>query len=220
MLFLSHILNNDTLIYTNRNKFKQIKKSDMLKAGIENDTTISTMVYIGTHIGITYYFYQDRQTIKNFDVNFWIFKKPLIVTIYQNELIINKQLINKLNTIKNIGYDILIVKISICNYREDNKFRKENYGFHEDIYDYLVNKFPNIRELKFDSISVSNFLKRMLGKELHKRFLDLQKPILLLENIDLRDINEETKINKIIVSPLRIDNYNRPPRTILGVLID
>ena len=115
---------------------------------------------------------------------------------------------------------MLIVKTGICNIRNDEKFWKENYGFHGDIYNFLVANFPSIRIIGFDSISVSSFANRMIGRESHKIFLNPQKPILLLEDMDLQIIDENTKLKEIIVSPLRISKCDGLPCTVFGVLND
>ncbi len=220
MIFLSHILDENTPTYGDRNRFKQIKKSDILNGDVANNTNILTTVHIGTHIDMPYHFYKNGQTIEDYDADFWIFKKSLVLEIKQDNLIINEQLIDRLKYIEDIGYDILIVKTGICNIRYSDKFWKENFGFHGDIYDYLIDYFPSIRVLGFDSISVSSFVNRMIGRESHKRFLNPKKPILLLEDMDLRYINEELDIKKIIVSPLRIANCDGLPCTVFGVLND
>ena len=220
MLFLSYILDEQTPTYGNRNKFKQIKKSDISKGDVANDTTIISTVHIGTHIDMPYHFYGNGQTIENFDADFWIFNKPLIIEINQDDLIINKILIDKLNNIEDIGYDILIVKTGICDIRYDENFWKNNYGFHGDIYDILVGKFSSIRVLGFDSVSVSSFANRILGRESHKRFLNPNNPILLLEDMDLRGINKYTKLKEVIVSPLRIASCDGLPCTVFGILDD
>jgi len=220
MIFLSHILDEKTPTYGDRNKFKQIKKSDILNGDAANDTYISTTVHIGTHIDMPYHFYEDGQTIKDYDANFWIFKKPLILEIESEQLLINEELTSRLNQIKDIGYDILIVKTGICNIRNNEEFWKNNYGFHGDIYNMIVEKFPTIKVFGFDSISISSFANRMVGRESHKIFLNPKKPILLLEDMDLRDIDDETDIKEIIVSPLRIENCDGLPCTVFGVLND
>ena len=220
MIFLSYLLNQNTPTYGNRSKFEQLKKSNIAKGDVANDTSISTTVHIGTHIDMPYHFYEDGQTIEDFDANFWIFENPLVIEINQKELIINELLLKKLDKIKDNSYDILIVKTGICNIRDDDKFWSDNYGFHPDIYDYLTNKFPTIRVLGFDSISVSSFANRMLGRESHKRFLNYKKPILLLEDMDLINIDENTKLKKVIVSPLRISNCDGLPCTVFGELDD
>ena len=86
-LFLSYILDKNTPTYGNRNRLKQVKKSDISKGDIANDTFISTTVHIGTHIDMPYHFYKDGQTIEDFNADFWVFKKEEILKyIYTNFL--------------------------------------------------------------------------------------------------------------------------------------
>jgi kynurenine formamidase len=220
-VFLSYILDEQTPTYGNRNKFERIKKSDISKGDIANDTAITTTVHIGTHIDMPYHFYEKGQTIENYDANFWIFKNPLIVEIKPKNIIIKDELIDILkNKNSKLSYDILIVKTGICHRRESNEFWQSNFGFHPDIYDYLIENFPNIKVLGFDSISVSSFRNRMLGRESHKRFLNPTKPILLLEDMDLREISEDRKIKEIIIAPLRISKCDGLPCTVFGILND
>ncbi len=218
--FLSYVLDTDTPTYGNRNRFEQVKKSDISKGDVANDTTISTTVHIGTHIDMPYHFYEYGQTIEDYDADFWKFKNPLFIEIEQDDLIINEKLIDKLRAIEDSGYDILIVKTGICNLRGEENFWKSNYGFHGDIYDFLIDKFPSVRVIGFDSISVSSFANRMIGRESHKRFLNPKKPILLLEDMDLRYVNNNTNFKEIIVSPLRIAKCDGLPCTVFGVLND
>jgi len=220
MIFLSYILSVETPTYGNRNKFEISKKSDMSKGDVANDSQISTTVHIGTHIDMPFHFYENGQIIEDFSADFWLFKNPLIVEIEPKNLIIKDELIARLENIEDNSYDILILKSGICNIRGRDEFWKNNYGFHPDIYDYLTSKFPNIRVFGFDSISVSSFQERLLGREAHRRFLNPDKPILLLEDMDLRNIDEKSKIDRILVSPLRISACDGIPCTVFGITDD
>lgn len=220
MIYLSYILEANTPTYGNRNRFEQIKKSDISCGDVANDTSIYTTVHIGTHIDMPYHFYENGNTIEDYSADFWRFETPLFIEIEQEDLIIRDKLIKKLNSIRDIGYDMLIIKTGICDRRDRDEFWENNYGFHPDIYDYLVQNFPNIRVLGFDSISVSSFANRVLGREAHKRFLNPKNPILLLEDMDLRTINKDIKLKELIVSPLRISNCDGLPCTVFGVLND
>lgn len=217
MQFLSYTLNPSTPTYGNRNKFEIIKKSDISKGDIANDSLMSTTVHIGTHIDMPYHFYDDGQTLLDFETRFWIFYNPLIIEIEPKNLIIKNELIEKLDQLNDNKYDILIVKTGICFKRQEEVFWESNYGFHPDIYDYLRKNFPYVRVLGFDSISVSSFSDRALGREAHKRFLNPKEPILLLEDMDLRDITENSTFFRIIVSPLRIEHCDGLPCTIIGL---
>lgn len=218
--YLSHTINKSTPTYGNRNEFIIEKKSDISNGDIANDSYFTTTSHIGTHIDMPYHFYENGQTIEDYDADFWIFKKPLFIEVNQNELIIKDKLIDVLNKIADNEYDILIVKTGICNLRSEENFWKKNYGFHPKIYNILIEKFPSIRMFGFDSISVSSLSNRTLGRESHRTFLNPKKPILLLEDMKLDEINELTKFDKIIVSPLRIERCDGLPCTIFGILND
>ena len=220
MTYLSYILDKDTPTYGNRNRFEIEKKSDISKGDVANDSSISTTVHIGTHIDMPYHFYEDGQTIEDFGADFWFFKRVLFIEIEPNSYIIKDEVIKKLATIKDIGYEILVVKTGICHRRDSQEFWAENYGFHPDIADYLREYFPKIRVIGFDSISVSSLTDRMLGREAHKRFLDPINPILLLEDMDLRELNKRSTIIELIISPLRISKCDGLPCTVFGVLDD
>ncbi len=228
IIFLSYILNENSPSYGNRNVFQITKNSDINKGDIANDSSIKTTVHIGTHLDMPYHFYEDGQTIGDFPADFWVFSKKEILFIElkveNGELIIKDKLIDELEKIvlnsqfSILNYKLLIVKTGICNIREDEKYWKENYGFAPEIYDYLIEKFTNIRVFGFDSISISCFKDRMIGREAHKRFLNPKRPILLLEDMDLRYINKNINLNKIIIAPLRIAKCDGLPCTIIGVV--
>jgi kynurenine formamidase len=220
MIFLSYLLDQKTPSYGDRNTFEITKKSDMLNGDIANDSFISTTVHIGTHIDMPYHFYNDGQTIEDFDADFWIFNKPLLISIEPQSLLIKNELIERLDTLADEGFDLLIVRTGICDIRDEQRYWSENYGFHPDIYDYIVRKFPSVRVFGFDSISVSGITDRLAGREAHKRFLNPKKPILLLEDMDLRDFDKISAIKKIIVAPLRISQCDGLPCTIFGLFND
>ena len=68
----------------------------------------------------------------------------------------------------------------------------------------------------FDSISVSSFANRALGREAHKAFLNPVKPILLLEDMDLRDVSEQKIINEVFIAPIRIKKCDGLPCSVIA----
>ena len=216
-VYFSYILDENTPTYGNRNKFITTKKSDISKGDVANDTTIQTTVHIGTHIDMPYHFFEDGQTIEDFDCGYFSFENILFIEFTPKELIIKDELIKLLDKIKDKNkYEILIVKTGICNKRDTQEFWESNYGFDPSIAKYLRDLFPNIRVLGFDSISVSSFTHRMIGREAHKAFLDPKSPILLLEDMDLREITERSIIQKLTIAPLRIAKCDGLPCTVIA----
>lgn len=217
LVYLSYILDKDTPTYGNRNKFICEKKSDMSKGDVANDTSIATTVHIGTHIDMPYHFFEEGQTIEDFNIDYFRFEKILLIDMIPQDIIVKDDLIQMLD-MKNdkLKYDMLIVKTGICHSRDKEVFWKTNYGFDPSIANYLRDKFPNIRVIGFDSVSVSSFSNRLLGRESHKAFLNPGKPILLLEDMDLTKINQKSKIVNLDIAPLRIANCDGLPCTIIA----
>ena len=216
-VYLSYILDDNTPSYGNRNKFITTKKSDISRGDVANDTTVETTVHIGTHIDIPYHFFEDGQTIEDFDIDFFNFENILFIEINPKDLIIKNELLNKLEEIENKEiYELLIVKTGICNSRENKEFWESNFGFDPEIAFYLKAFFPKIRVLGFDSISVSSFQNRMIGREAHKAFLNPQNPILLLEDMDLTSVNKNTNFERVIIAPLRIIKCDGLPCTVIA----
>ncbi|HIO70317.1 MAG TPA: cyclase [Campylobacterales bacterium] len=211
--YLSYTLNRDTPTYGNRNRFQIIRNSDISKGDIANDSSISTTLHIGTHIDMPFHFYQDGQTVEDFDIDFWYFNNPLFLEIEPRDLIIYDEVVEQLEKLENIGQDILIIKTGICDIRDSEKFWRENYGFSPNLYDYLIKKFPEIRVIGFDSISISSFQNREEGREAHRRFLNPKRPILILEDMDLREVKI---LKRVQIVPLRVSNSDGLPCTVIA----
>jgi arylformamidase len=216
-IYLSYVLDENTPTYGNRNKFNLYKKSSILNGDIANDSFIETTVHIGTHIDMPYHFYENGQTIGDFDVEYFYFSNVLFLELNPNELVIKDELIDLLKEINNKdSYDSIIVKTGICYKRKEEIFWKKNYGFHPEVACYIRENFPKVKVFGFDSISVSSFANRMIGREAHKVFLNPEKPILLIEDMDLRKINFNNKIKFLQVIPFRISKSDGLPCTVIG----
>lgn len=216
-IYLSFILDKNTPTYGNRNKFICEKRSDISNGDVANDSSLNTTVHIGTHIDMPYHFFEDGQTIEDFNIDFFSSSNVLYLDLIPKDIIIKDDLIEKLNVVKNKEkYEILIIKTGICNRRDQNEFWENNFGFAPEIADYLRTNFPNVRIIGFDSISISSFSNRMLGRKSHKAFLNPNKPILLLEDMDLTKLDKESQISKIVIAPLRIANCDGLPCTVIA----
>lgn len=218
-VYLSHIISKNTPLYGGRNEhFNLFKTSDITEGKTANDTRIETTVHIGTHVDMPYHFYSDGQTIEDFSLDYWFFTKPLYVEIVPKGFVIFDEIVAILNQCTQNDYDILIVKTGIGVKRGTESFWQENYGFSPLLYDYLKSNFPSIRVLGFDSISISSWQERELGKLAHKAFLNPQSPILILEDMDLSFLHNSTTLKEVIIAPLRIEKCDGLPCSVIGII--
>ncbi len=219
-VYLSYILDEKTPTYGNRNRFVCEKKSDISKGDVANDSSMTTTVHIGTHIDMPYHFFEEGQTIEDFDIDYFSSENVLFVELAPQNLIIKEELTEQLQSVDGKeSYEFLIIKTGICHLRDSETFWKSNYGFNPSVASYLREVFPRIRIIGFDSISVSSFAHRMVGREAHRVFLDPSSPILILEDMDLRSLHAGSKIIKMDIVPLRIAQCDGLPCTVLAEIV-
>lgn len=219
--FLSYILDEETPTYGNRSRFIIEKSSSIRNGDVANNSCLYSTAHIGTHVDMPYHFYEHGQKIIDFPPDFWIFNNVLFLEIEPRNIIIKNEIIDKLCDIEDKDiFDILILKTGACYIRKEKRFWENNYGFSPEIADYLKNHFPNIRLVGFDSISVSSFAARDVGRQAHRRFLDPDDPIILLEDMDLTQVDSSCNINKVIVCPLRIAESDGLPCTVFAEVLD
>lgn len=215
--YLSWILDKSSPSYGDREKFEMIKTSSIVNGDAGNHTKITTSMHIGTHIDMPYHFFDNGQTIEDFDAGFWIFNKISFIEIQPKDFIIKDELIEKLDTVDE-DIEILIVKTGATYQRNETAFMTQNYGFDPILANELRRRFKFLRIFGFDSISVSSFTNRLLGREAHREFLNPEHPIILLEDMKLDMITLESNFDKIIVSPLRIKNSDGLPATVFALM--
>lgn len=202
-IWLSYPLYENTPSYGDKEKMKIIKTSSIANGDVANHTKIIMSCHLGTHIDTPYHFFDDGQTIEDFPAEFWVFEKIGFLEISPKGLIVKDEILDRLDEI-DFNIEILLIKTGACYFRHEKRYMIENYGFHPDLADCFRNRFKKLRVFGFDSISVSSFTNRKIGREAHRKFLEPKNPILLLEDINLQNINNKTKIDKIYLGILMV----------------
>ena len=83
----------------------------------------------------------------------------------------------------------------------------------------LEGKFPGLRAIGFDLISLSSFQRRELGRKAHHEFL--RRNILVIEDMDLHVLKQNGLFFKMImIIPLFVDGAEGTPVTVIGVIDD
>ncbi|BFK41957.1 hypothetical protein I150019B4_01230 [Alistipes putredinis] len=112
--------------------------------------------------------------------------------------------------------ECLVIRTGMGFYRFDDKYWNDNYGFDTGVASYLRKKFPHLRVLGFDLISLSCVHRRETGRIVHREFFE--NGILPLEDMDLRQLNDSS-IETMILSPLRVTGTEAAPVTAFAKII-
>ena len=164
---------------------------------------------------ITGTFDKAGKTLNDYPADFWRFDHVETIDLsgkVDDSQIIGTELFSDLG---NLATELLLIKTGYGIYRSTDRYTLTPPGLSADLALFLRKKFPKLRCVGMDLISVSSYGNREEGRKAHCAFLnpDEGEPILLIEDMKL-DTNGN--FNKVIVAPLLIDNADGAPCTVLA----
>jgi len=215
-IYLSYNLNENSPVYGGGKSLRVEQIKNMELGDTCNTQNWELPNHLGTHIDAPKHFAISGISIEDFKADFWVSIKPYwinIETVRKNKILTSNHL-DYFNIPEDI--DLLLIKTGFGAWREDESYNCENPGFAPEMADYLRSNFSNLKMIGFDVISLSSFASRDLGKQAHKKFLDHEKPILPIEDMDLSSLGSGVALKKVFIVPLRVQGADASPCTVLG----
>ena len=81
----------------------------------------------------------------------------------------------------------------------------------------MIDRFPSLRAIGLDTISISSFSHRDVGRAAHREFLN--SGIRIIEDMKLKNIIEPSKLMRVIALPFRYLGSDGAPTTIIGEVL-
>ncbi len=211
-IYLSYFMDDKTPIYGGS---KGIKIND--NSSIENGDTANTKIlsfhnHSGTHIDFPNHFILDGKKSDDYTADFWIFNNPYLieVSVNEDELInLGPELLSSIPT----NTDFLIFNTGFYKLRNDTKFWKHNPGFSPKMAKKLKLQCPNLKVIAMDTISLTSFQNRKIGRTAHKKFLG-DSNLLIVEDINLNELTSQPR--KIMCFPLMVKGIDGSPVSIIA----
>lgn len=214
--YLSHPIDESTPSYGNRDEIILKAKSSISDGETANTTDIRiTNNHIGTHIDVPKHFYDNGRTLTDVHPKEWFFENPTLIDIpCERGRLISEEDFMKANVHKNT--DFLILRTGFEKFRLQDKYWNGYPGISEEACIYLRENFKNLRAIGFDFISLTSPLFKEEGKKAHLSFLDESsgRGIFIIEDMKIAHLNKNPE--KVIISPLLLDNGNGGPVTIFA----
>lgn len=215
MILLSHILTSDTPNYGNRNKLiikqKQTNSDDVKIT--ESEWYFSTN-HFGTHIDVPKHFIKDGFSITDFNEDFWIFNNIELINIHCNigRLIEFEEVDQFIKDKRNI--ELILIRTGYERYRGTDKYWQDNPGISSNCAELLVKRYPKLRGIGFDFISLTSFNYREDGKKAHFNIFKDNKEFIIIEDMKLSKVY--TLLKQIVVAPLFIKMTDGSPVTVFA----
>ena len=215
MIFLSHLIDNDTPTYGDSSGIKISHATCMDHGDTANSLSIKINNHVGTHIDLPKHFDNNEKVLEQYPACEWVFNNVQLVNISlkEEEMLSVSHLKKKLRE----DIEVLIIKTGFEKFRHQESYWKNNPGVLPEVGTWLRNNFQSIKIIGFDFISLTCFQKREIGRTSHRAFLESNKnnePIRIIEDMKLSEIDTDPK--KLVVLPLMIKGADGVPVNIIA----
>lgn len=215
-IFLSYPLDHNTPTYGNRDRFI-IEPNSQISNGVGANTSSWTFTnnHLGTHMDTPYHFYNSGKKTLDYNAEYFCF--DIIYFIEKNQLsgdlfTLTEEELNQIPK----EVEFLIIKTGYGAYRSLDKYHNDNPGLKSSLANKLKDRFSKLRAIGFDFISLTSWKHRDHGKKSHLAFLGEPNNFLIVEDMDLNNVDKNTKFNSLIMAPLRTAEGNGGPVTIIA----
>ena len=216
-VLLSHVLKQDTPSYGNRDKVI-IRVNSSIKAGetANSSCLVLSNNHIGTHVDVPRHFSIDGKRTIDYPIGDYVFEKCQVIDLPKtNACLIGPNDFD--STDIDSGIELLLIRTGYESLRGQDAYWNDNPGLAPELADYLRERFPNLRCVGFDFISVTSWKHRAEGRLAHKAFLAPEngsKEIWAIEDMSLKDA--PTIIKRVVVAPLMVEDGNGTAVTVIA----
>lgn len=174
--------------------------------------------HIGTHMDYPFHFDSKGKRLHDYEAGDLLFQSPFsIQPDVSNSLLINLEEYSE--QIPDIT-DCLFIDSGFWKKRSEEDYHQRNPGLTEESGFFLREKFPNIKVVILDFISLTSYQHRDIGRKAHKAFLSKEfngEPILIVEDANLSILQNYGLPPKVIIAPLLVKEADGTQVNVLGV---
>jgi arylformamidase len=214
-IYLSYFMDAFTPLYGGGKGVSVVPDRSIGNGDTANTKQLALLNHSGTHIDYPNHFFAEGLTSESYEASQWIFNRPCLV---QKNGLANEIIDLTYEELAHVpkDTDFLILKTGFGEFRSEEKYWKYNPGLSPNLARTLRKHFPALRVIGMDLLSITSFQKRELGREAHRKFLGGDRPILLIEDMDLSKLTSSPKA--IMCLPLMIKGLDGSPVTIIATI--
>ncbi len=200
-------------------RLEQIR--DMARGDVSNVFVLTMTNHSGTHVDAPRHFIADGLRIGDFDPGDFVFDRPIVcdVSLHDGEIIQPAHLDSFATRIA--SSDLLLIRAGYaeCRRKDPERYRTLSPGFSAAGARYLRDRFPGLRGLGLDTVSLACIAHVDEGIEAHRILLGGPgRRFLIIEDMNLD--YDLSRLRQLILLPLLVKDWDSGPCTILGVIDD
>lgn len=212
-LFLSHPISTDTPLYGGE-KAVSIEHGKCLEKGDScNSLILKFPNHTSTHVDAPSHFIAGAKTLTSYDPGDWTFK---CVHLWSKNADPSEIIVDDNHELSKMDpdTDFIIVKTGFEKFRGDEKYWKFGPGIGKKLCEEIVARFPRLKAVGMDFISISSYQNRDEGRAAHRVLLGAG--IRIIEDMKLSGLDRSPE--EVVALPLLIRDGDGGPVTVLATV--
>lgn len=182
------------------------------KGDSANTSVITFSTHSGTHIDAPFHFCNEGKTIAGCLTLDTIFFPAYCIGVCKkkSEEISVRDLENRISDVQNAEALLIHTGWDAIRSKDPQRYSHDHPWISPEVPHFLREKCPHLRLFGIDQISISSVLHRDAGHECHRKFLCGERPLLILEDLNLSDAGVNGRF-QLHVYPYMIDDVDGIP---------
>ena len=221
-LFLSHPFGPSCPAYGGGERIQMSHASSICGGDSCNKLDFTASNHIGTHFDFPRHFDDNGKTIDDYGASEFFYKHVGVAWLEapQGHLVSIADIDHSLSlTSAPDQLELLFIRTGTASYRDQSTFWSHGPGIASGVAEWLRQEFPKLRAIGLDTISISSFQSRQVGRQVHKEFLAHPRPILIIEDAHLEPLDGLPPA-EVLAAPLRLETADGAPCTIFARKIE
>ena len=226
---LSYTLTENSPVHPALKRVSITPENQIRRGDAYNTSVICAENHSGTHVDAPAHFMKDGRPIHDYNPNELIFESVLIIDCPKNpdELIALEDISGVFDPQyleANKDTDCILIRTGFGPYHEEDieTYLIRNPGISPEVVYYLRQNLPKLKCLGIDTVSMSRYGRVEEAIEVHQNAFkmdeSLGKPLILVEDLNLRLLSEETELEEVLVIPWQVGEIDSAPCTVLARL--
>lgn len=182
-----------------------------------NSLEFKSSNHMGTHFDFPLHFTDGGKNVCDYPPESFIYNS--FASFWLNlefGAIVSPEILKKQGFHGTTDAECVVIRTGTGPKRNEMEFSTNGVGMGAGLADYLRKTFPSCRVLCIDSLSLSSYANRELGRQVHREFLSDSRPILAVEDMNLEAFANGHLPKQMLAFPLRIEKGDGAPCTVIG----
>ena len=211
---LSHVLSSGTPAYGGGAG----PKIDLVRSIAAGDTCNSARLelsnHLGSHVDAPRHFVRDGRSVDRYSIGEWIFSRPQVLDVPAGEAEVLD--VPRLESaLAGCGdADLLLVRTGFEGRRAEEIYWAASPAFAPELAEYLIRRLPSLVAVGLDTISLTSYRHRELGRAAHRAFLG--QGLRIFEDLALAGAPSGAALDLVVALPLLYEGADGAPCTLAG----